>query len=527
MKRKLLSDNPNEILRIICRRFQINYDYFIQEQHKLHPQYPSFRSIAYILNRLGVDSCLIKTDIEELKQLPKPLLIEYDGMFLLLEDITDSEIHIINEKNNTEAQPIGSLNRFWTGTAMVFNVNQRLIIYPVTDKIRMFFNKLMCFITFIVAIFIGGYGVFRYADVFGILNFCYVFTCIIGIIIGVLFQIQEFDRSNPLVNRICHSRQNHGKRDCNSILESADAKFMKLFSWSDFGLLYFIYMISLLIFFMPVDALFLQSLSSIAAAGYIPYSLYYQWKVARKWCTLCLLAQGVLLVNLCLGIIGLYISYGADIDWIKLSVSFLLGGFIVTAFFTTAKVGFKYFIDYKKATKSFIALKYDCSIKSLLLSSQYRIDTTELHKIVLNPEGETILTIIFNTVCNPCISKMRKVMAMFQRKQTIRLELIFLLDNLDVVAMRIARYLLSVYNQAPDTIEPILNDYISHFPGSMNSFGKDDINERCIQDECSQIIAEQDSWCRKNNITSTPQIFLDGYELPDIYTIDDIDYMYE
>lgn len=522
MKRKLLSNNPDEILRIICQRLRISYDFYVREQHKLHPLYPSFRSLAYVLNRLGIDTCLIKTDIEEIKQLPKPLLIEYDGLFLLLENITDTEVHIVNEKNNTEIQPITFLNHFWSGTALIFDTDRQPVTYTVLDKIRMAFNRSMCHIALGAILIAFICFILRNAEQFHILNFAYVITSIVGIGIGTLFQIQEIDRSNALVNSICHSRRAHSKRDCNSILESKDAHFMRLFTWSDFGFLYFLYCLSLLIFMPPSDALVLQIVMSVLAAGYIPYSIYYQWKVAHKWCMLCLMIQGLLFINLSLSVIGLH-SVKYDIDWIRLFTSAALGGFVIMAIFTSIKVRLKKYIINKKHARQFMTIKYNHEVRSLLLSSQQRIDTTRLNKIVLNPSGGNTITIIFNTVCNPCINKIRQIMEIFKRKQTIRLELIFLLDRSDITSVHIAQYMLTIFNNQPNEFIPMLCDYISHFPGSSTQLEK----YNNIEDKYLQIIAEQDAWCRKNRIGSTPQIFLDGFNLPRIYSIDDIDYMFE
>lgn len=528
MKRKLLSDNSNEILRVICKRLRLDYDFYVRSEHQEHPLFPSFRSIAYVISRLGVDTCLIKTDIEEMKQLPKPLLIEYDGLFLLLNDVTDAEVSIINEKNGIDKEPINFLNHLWSGTAMVFDTERQPASYRLSDKIRLLFNRSMYILVGAVIVLSFIFGISRFATQFHILNYIYILTSLGGIFIGMLFQIQEFNRSNSFVNRICHSKRAHGKRDCNSILESGDARFLGLFSWSDFGLLYFLFMIFLSMVLQPIDALMMQALLSVAAAVYIPYSIYYQWRVARKWCALCLLMQGVLFINLCVAIMALcFILSFSQMDWGKTIGISLFVGTTITAVFTTLKSGLKRFIEYRKNSRRFAAIKYDNAVKSLILSSQQKIDTTGLNKIVLNPDGATVLTVIFNTVCNPCVNKMRQVMSMFSRKQNIRLELIFLLDHSDKASIQIAQILLSIYNENPDKFSDKFSEYVTRFPGSANLFDSKDILDNHMKTECMRIIKEQDEWCKRNRITSTPQMFIDGYHFPDIYTIRDIDYIYD
>lgn len=40
-----------------------------------------------------------------------------------------------------------------------------------------------------------------------------------------------------------------------------------------------------------------------------------------------------------------------------------------------------------------------------------------------------------------------------------------------------------------------------------------------------KMLIEQDKWCANNEITSTPTMFLNGMEVPAIYSINDLDYM--
>lgn len=118
MKRKLLSDNPNEVVRILFRKFGLKYDAVVEQRHQKHPLYPSYQSIAYILSYYGVDNCLIETDVEELATLPKPLVINYDGLFLPLEDVTETELAISNEKSGVYKSPPPPLFEWKRGAAV-------------------------------------------------------------------------------------------------------------------------------------------------------------------------------------------------------------------------------------------------------------------------------------------------------------------------------------------------------------------------------------------------------------------------
>lgn len=527
MKRKLISDNPNEVIRILFRKFGLKYDAIVKLRHKKHPQYPSFDSIAYILSCYGVDSCLIETTSEELAMLPQPLVVSYDGLFLPIADVSDTDLSILNEKDGADKEPLHMLDQhnFWNKTALVFDtLNILKRSSPPLDKIRHYFNRMMQYITVsIITVFCSYLFIRRTAD-FNWINYAFFVTGIGGIIISILFQIQEFDRRNKFVNKICHSAKQHGSRDCTSILDSQDAKFLGLFSWADFGLLYFLYLIILVLFASIDVAVAATILVSLFASMYIPYSLYYQWHVARKWCALCLMTQGVLFVNLILSAWLLFSGQAAiGILWnFEVIFELIVIGIITMALLTTAKILLKQYRAQSDDSRYFAALKHDCTIKNDILQSRKEIFTEDIEKIVLQPDGTNIITVVFNPVCNPCMRKMRELLEIYKRKKETRLELIFLLNKNERYSYDTALSFLHYYFQDKERFCSFLTDYVTHFPGS---------SHRCVEveslrnDFLKEIIADQDKWCMENKITSTPQLYLNGREMPAIYDINDIDYM--
>lgn len=521
MKRKLLSDNPNEVLRILFHKFGLKYDAIAQQAHKNHPLYPSFNSIAYVLSLYGIESCLIETCYDEIPMLPGPLVIYYDGLFLPLAEVTDGEIAILNEQGKSERQPRTMLQHLWTKTALIFDADKIIKRKSsLKERIRFYFNKTMLwvFVASIVVVLLLSYG--AKANEMDWQNYAFLTTGAVGIIIGVLFQVQEFDRSNKFVNSICHSKHHHSNRDCSSILDSRDAKFLGLFSWADFGLLYFSFLMLLPLFFKVEVALSVTILLSLPAALYIPYSLIYQWQKARKWCALCLMIQGVLFANFILAVFGLFLHGLVPFLDMDFALRFLLVGIFVTASFTSGKIGLKTFLNNRSASKLFGLLKHDYAIRNLLLEKGKHVSVDNLDMLVVNPEGAQRLTVVFSPVCSPCIRKLSHLLEFWDNKRETRLELIFLLDQNDPLAHITAVELISHYCQDRENFPWFLKDYVSHFPSS---------RFRCAlnnTDEYSEtMIKTHDEWCTKNGITSTPTMFLDGMEIPSLYSINDIDYM--
>ena len=265
-------------------------------------------------------------------------------------------------------------------------------------------------------------------------------------------------------------------------------------------------------------------LLSLITSAYIPYSIYYQWRVAHKWCVLCLMTQAVLLINVLISIIELVRGHLTWMVFWQLHTleTAIFVGLTLTALFTTTKIILKKYKLQQTGAKYFAALKHDYGIKQQLFQRQKEVITDTIEKIVIHPEDSDTLTVIFNPVCTPCIRKMRKLLAIYQRKKETGLELIFLLEKNNPASRNMARYLLQKYAEDKENFIGFCADYVNRFPASVLSLNQKADDEPDMLDKILQIQAE---WCARNHITSTPQLFLNGKECPSLYDIDDIDYM--
>ncbi len=131
-------------------------------------------------------------------------------------------------------------------------------------------------------------------------NFLYTISLMLftlsGLAISVLLLIYEIDKSNAFVKNICSGG---AKTNCDAVLGSKAANVFGV-SWGEVGFFYF----SSMVLFLLIPGIGFQdkvpyiSLISVLSALYIPFSLFYQYKVAKQWCRLCLMVQAVLFLNL-------------------------------------------------------------------------------------------------------------------------------------------------------------------------------------------------------------------------------------
>lgn len=523
MKRKLITDNGNETVRILLKSLGLEYGWNNKIRHMGYPTFPSFNSIAYILSFYGIESSLLKTNKKELTQLPMPAVINYNGLFFPVLEVSNNDIYILNECGGVDKKPVSMLNQLWTGTALIFDTtNAKNNKASFKSKLKYWFNRAMP-LTLCISI-LSAYLYFllekqRYLS----WEWCGFYSVsIIGLGICILFQIQEFDRGNSFVNRICHPRSDiHDKTSCASILDSTDSRFVDLFSWADFGLLYFVYLTILPAILTTEVYINIAAIFSILASVYIPYSLIYQWKFAREWCPLCLLTQSVLLVNF---VLAIFVLFSANFTMQLLEISELLKsaviGVVVVACVSTAKQVFSAYKKKETDSVNYSRMKHTTEIMEILMPWQNRINMDNLFKITSGKTAEHNVTMIINPVCSPCMKKLRSFFLIYKNKKHTQLEIIFLTDKQGSRSFQIASYITFCFYLNHEKGLKFLEYYAKHFPVSKNSVPKD--FHSSITDE---VVIKQYLWCCKNNITSTPKVLIDGRELPMIYDINDIDYM--
>lgn len=108
----------------------------------------------------------------------------------------------------------------------------------------------------------------------------------VGLLISLLLVWHEVDAHNPFIKEVCGGQGR--KLNCDAVLSSSGATFLGI-SWVVWGFAYFAtFFLSVVLFSQHISYSYCWLLLSIAALAYLPYSIYYQAKVVKQWCPLCL-----------------------------------------------------------------------------------------------------------------------------------------------------------------------------------------------------------------------------------------------
>lgn len=429
--RKLISDNSVEVVKILLKRMRIPFTEFTLAQLRNHPDYPSLAAIKYVLDKLQLKTVTVKVNYEDLLQFPKPLIVHtYDngGMFLVVNDLTENEVHFLDEKVNLVIRPKSEFTSAWSGVAMGFEKEGE-------PKEEGYFSKKIHF-------FLKSYGLlisaFSLLTLFGLIyvqahhrwTFVLLFFVVnvFGFFVSALILIQKYDRQNAFVRGICTSGGGSG---CDNVLDSDAANLLGLFSWAEIGVTYFLSILLLFTIQPNTQSVVTVSLGSIIAVPFIIFSLYQQGIVLKSWCRLCLMILFTLLLNTTLASITL--SHLLDLLTSLSVVNIALLGLNILMIGSTVVFlnrVYQELLEVKEKVKYLNKLKFSGNNFESALKSSGKIDLSNIDALQYgNLNAETRITIVTNPYCRPCRELHITLFKMMTSKENVLINVILLPDD--------------------------------------------------------------------------------------------------
>ncbi len=346
-----------------------------------------------------------------------------------------------------------------------------------------------------------------------------------GLGISNLLLWHEIDQSNPLLQKVCTGI---AKTNCNAILNSKASKIFSWLSWSESGFFYFAG--GLLLLAMPGYAPWAVqwlSLLGLLSITYPVYSIYYQWKVAAQWCVLCLAVQAVLILSF--GVI-LSMLLPISVSFLQLSVLLPLAiayGLPILIWYTIKPVLNRLYIA-KQERRSYLRLKFNPEVFTTLLQKQKAIltSTHELGIELGNPMAPNTLVKVCNPYCGPCIQAHPKIENLLNKNENLKVQILFMTPDMpeDRIHKTVSHILaMSKKVKTKPEMQQVLDDWYLPEKKEYEAFAaKYPLNGE-IRKEAANVSA-MTKWCLENNISYTPTIFFNGYELPKEFDLEDIQY---
>lgn len=514
--------NTQNILEAFLELLSIKHTkLFSGKYYQEHPHKHNLYGISNMLTSYNIENIAIKTNdkTKALIELEVPYIAHVSSDFVIVLNATKENIRYL-WRNKPISVPVDKFLDSWSGIALIaepdadsvepgYIENRKKETY---NLIRKYFLSFFCLLLMSL--------LFVRNNIYGsIVSSAALIVNGIGIYISVLLLFKQMHFHSDYADKICSLLLHQG--DCNNVLESKAAKLWGIISWSEVGLGYFVSnTIVILCFpeFPPYSALL-----NICTLPYTVWSVWYQKKIAKQWCPLCLIVQFLLWLLLLVNIFGGYIQFPVislnAILWTGCIyiLPFLIISVIVPVITDNNRMEqITYEINSMKASENIFT--------SLLKKEQYyQIDKSVSSILWGNPDAENTITIVTNPHCNPCaIMHNRLINLLNNTRNGYCIQYVFTSFSKELESS--TRLLISLYQKMDfASFLVALNDWYN--------YGKYD-KEKFIQQYPSDIehpivnseVNKHNQWTDEMKINTTPTLLFNGYRLPENYKVEDLNH---
>jgi protein-disulfide isomerase len=289
------------------------------------------------------------------------------------------------------------------------------------------------------------------------------------------------------------------------------------------------------------------ALLGIAAVAYPIFSIYYQWRVAKQWCVLCLAVQAILLLQAGAIALGGWLqpafSGGAIFAQpfplnlpLNLSLSLNLNLLLPLALtyllpllaWLSLKPQLLRWQKAKQDQRAYRRFKFNPEVFGGLLQKQKAILTpTEGLGITLGPaDAPNRLIKVCNPYCGPCSKAHPKIEKLLHRHSNLQVQILFMVpDSPGGKLHTTASHLMAIAHSKAHgrQVQQALDDWYLADKKDYEAFAaKYPLNGEVAAHVPA--LAAMEKWCIANDIRYTPTIFFNGYELPPEYDPEDLPY---
>lgn len=517
----------NRIIKVLEIPFTKGY---LKELILSHSDYPSILSISDNLNKYKIRNTAVQIeDKNELSNIPTPAIVQIDRsgnpVFCVLNRVSSDTVTFYNEFDKVEVISFQEFTEIWTGICLLIekmedakepgfekhlykkNLKYVLLGFMLTSLVTyLFFEWRDISITSSLIYFI----------VYTLLKLC-------GIVVGSFLLWFEIDQYNPTLQNLCTGGK---KINCNSVLGSKYAKFLKgNVSLSLLSFSYFFAGFTVLLFTGFSTSIWgLLSVFSLGTLPIILFSVYSQGFIIKQWCKFCIAVQ--LLLALEVLVVLLSTSYTSLSNWNVLALLGALFVFPVLVWLVLKPVLLrsKEAVFYKR---NLAKLKFNPDTFFGLLQKSRRIPKASKDLGIFLESKEAVYTVVkvCNPYCGPC-AKAHPILDALYKEGKINLQIIFT-ASLITKDYRTppSKHLLALYTHYNKDVEKTMKVLDAWYEAEVKNYDffseKYPLAKEKI-DAQNKNIELMHKWCEQTNIQHTPMIFINGYELPEEYSVQDL-----
>jgi thiol-disulfide isomerase/thioredoxin len=483
-------------------------------QIKSHPDYPSLLAIADALSFFNINNGAMRVEISQIEFLPNLFVALLRGennmpQLYFIEEISGN--YFCKNDKKTISITKQQLEHRWLN--LVLFVEKPDVEISKSRSVLSWIAPLVYLGCFLLVL--NSFKFHMYSGLF------FIFPAL-GILFSVAALKDLFGAKSQLISNFCNIS---ATTSCDSIISSTKWKFFEWVSFSDLSIIFFAtQFLGLFAFILTGNCSYFFVIQSFILCFSIPVillSLYFQKFVEKKWCPICLVIIGIVLFEL--GYLFLAKQGGFSISiraiilflFVFLSVSFI---WIVLKKILESQKNLK---EFQFKANRFIR-NYEIFKNNLF--SKRKVFFPEIPIIIGNKESKTIITIISSPFCGHC-KKAHDVLEQIVENHSDNLQVqIILKVDLKNQSEENKLFFRSLYkiHSLNDTAIFIkaLKDWfnITDLPVWFSKY------PLSINDSFDEIMQTHYNWCDRNSLNFTPAIFINGFEYPELYERENLEY---
>lgn len=491
---------------------------FTEEIYQKHPYKYTLYGLSKLLALYKIDNdCVRLEDKSTIHELPPPFLANLADDFVIVKSIDHGKISydwyghdiVMSEPDFIQG---------WSGVV--------LLAYPNKHSIEPDYNKhkkeelerkgiiALIWITFLT-LFLCSFLIrdnINFTDL--LLSVFEAATNLGGLYITYLLLLKQLHIDSSVADRICNSMK---KSSCNNVLESNASKLLGRFGWSEVGTAYF--SVNLCALALSPQSLPYLMFFSFGSLFYVVWSIWYQHFKAHTWCPLCLIIQGIFVLQATgYAITYLFTSIAAEFQ--ILYCILLLSGYALVLF--TLNLLLPTFVSEQKMrqlTFNFNNLKAQEKVFNAIQSDQKIFPTENVSSLIFGPEDACMtITVFSNPYCNPCAAMHKRLEALLKKSCRIQYVLTYFGEEWSDINKY---FIAACHTLGTDRTWNLLTDWFEGGKSRQEKFFAPlelDITSKDVTKE----FEKHKAWRDKTKFDATPTVLVNDQELAYPYQLEDL-----
>ncbi|QHI36210.1 hypothetical protein IMCC3317_15690 [Kordia antarctica] len=490
-------------------------------QFESHPEYPSLLAVSDTLNFFNISNGALHVDAVDFKLLPKTFFTKLqetntDTLTLVETKQSDNQYRIY-QGSKVKTVSRDSLLQKWKGIVFLIENSEETRTHSTKIKEK----HILLLLSLLSFTFLLQYSFKNFAQL------SFLMFPILGILLSLAASKKVFNFNNSFLNQFCNGSET---RSCDTVLDSSQWKIFQKINLSDLSIAFFIAQFFMFFISEATQSLTyyfeIQKIVLLTTFPIVFLSVYYQKFSIKKWCPICVSIAGIIIIEA----LFVYVNYGTTFllfdfyqfnRYVFFSLLSLLSWYVVKEQFIIRN-------QLKSELIQVNRFKRDYTIFKTVLTSKnaYTIPKTAIS--LGNANAELKLILITSPFCGYCEEPFRMLLRLLEQyKDRLCVELVYNinLEKIDVGAKLMLQNMLYIQQEFGNQkyVEALNYWYEVKDISLWLKKYKFKFDTKTID----KTLLTQRSWCVANKLTFTPCLFINEFQFPKQYSLNDLPFFIE